>query len=716
MTVYAHTRFGIYSSAQHPYKHDPDEFFYSNPAFGDDVTNMRQALDYVTAVLFPKMKPAVANVAALPAVGNTINDMRVVNDDGDGKAASYRWELREGEVAASWHKIYDVDFGTDSILQAWNTKTQDVYVSKYGYDELDNSGVVIAGDLSGQKIYGGASANTHLTLYANSGDGVGANTGFVQFGDQVRPTSDAAISLGTTARRWLKVWSGEVQSGTLNLVGGTISDSSGAISFADENLSTTGTLTVGSTLINGATISNTSGTISFADENLTTTGTITANSVTATGAASSFASGTTVGNLTLSSGQITDSSGTISFDNEHLTTTGNITGAILTGSRLDVDNLRIDGNTFSATNVDGGVIIAANGTGVVDIQSALTTLAVTTTGVMSVTGQFNADNLRIDGNIISSTNLNGAITLSPNGTGFVETAATLHPTSDNSLDLGTSVRLFRTLYLGTSIHNGTNQILVSEILSLRNVLFRDAARTQAAQTGDALFYDAVSGTFLASVPDTEITHSTLSGLTTSDAGHTQFVMLAGRAGGQSIQGGTAASENLNLESTSHGTKGFIQAKDSIRAFTDASYSGSWSGADLGGSSNRFRHVYTAGEYFGLRLENVGANPASSAQNIGRLVWNTGDSRVYVDTGSAFIKVGDQNRFESDTVWNGTDLTKNVTVTTTGMDARKALWQLRDNNNDFQEILCTLKATSASNVSITTTTPLTAGTYRLIGLE
>ncbi len=65
----------------------------------------------------------------------------------------------------------------------------------------------------------------------------------------------------------------------------------------------------------------------------------------------------------------------------------------------------------------------------------------------------------------------------------------------------------------------------------------------------------------ASLPDTEISHSSLTGLTTGDAGHTQFVMLAGRAGGQTVQGGTAASETLVLESTAHATKGIIYLKD-----------------------------------------------------------------------------------------------------------------------------------------------------------
>lgn len=51
-------------------------------------------------------------------------------------------------------------------------------------------------------------------------------------------------------------------------------------------------------------------------------------------------------------------------------------------------------------------------------------------------------------------------------------------------------------------------------------------------------------------------HGGLSGLGNDD--HTQYTLLAGRAGGQTLIGGSAASENLALSSTSDATKGEIQ--------------------------------------------------------------------------------------------------------------------------------------------------------------
>lgn len=50
-------------------------------------------------------------------------------------------------------------------------------------------------------------------------------------------------------------------------------------------------------------------------------------------------------------------------------------------------------------------------------------------------------------------------------------------------------------------------------------------------------------------------HGTLAGL--GDDDHTQYALLAGRSGGQTLIGGTASGNNLVLQSTSHATKGLI---------------------------------------------------------------------------------------------------------------------------------------------------------------
>ena len=725
--IFTKHRFEIWNQTQHPYKHSLGDFSYVNPA-APGSTSVEGAFNWIFAVLYPNTKPAVANVAALPLVGNTLNDYRVVVDDGDGKAASYRWEQREGEVSPSWHKVYDMDWGQDSILSAFQDQTQDLYVWKRGRTDLDGAGAAITGLYAGQTIYGGDTANQNLTFKANSGDGTGARTGYVQSDDNFRPTVHDTFDFGTNALRWKNIYAqSSAVIGTLSIVSGSITDTSGAISFGNENLTTTGNITGGVltasslvsdnntdtvTLVPGS-YSDTTGEVSFGAANLVTSGTLGAGVTTLTDNAQTIILDPDFSGVA----KITSSTGTISFDNEDLITTGNLQAGQITGTRLDVDSIRLDNNSISVTTLNSNLLISANGTGVVDIQSPMTTLGQTITGIVTITGQLNIDNLRLDGNVISSTNLNGDISLTPNGTGKVITGAHLLPGADNTLDLGSASFRFNDLFIGGVISDGTNSILSSTLLAFRSGIFRDAAQTLPAQNGDTLFYDNASGLWLASVPDTEIVHGSISGLTTGDSGHTQFAMLAGRAGGQTLQGGTAASENLTLESTAHGTKGAIFTKDNFLPFTNASFSGTWSGKDLGDSTHYFRDLYTKGELKGARLENYtsGTLPSSSGQNVGRVVFATDTNKAYVDTGAAFKVLG-VSKFVADQSFDGVITLLNVNVSSDITDARNAQWQLRDNSNSFEIIYATILATTASNVRITTNVPLPAGAYRLIGVE
>ena len=103
--------------------------------------------------------------------------------------------------------------------------------------------------------------------------------------------------------------------GNLTLGNGSITDSSGAISFGNENLTSTGTLSAGSgsqfgnlDLQDGQIVNYLGGSIDFGNENLSTTGTLSA------------ATGSQFGNLDFLNGIINDSSGAISFGNENRST------------------------------------------------------------------------------------------------------------------------------------------------------------------------------------------------------------------------------------------------------------------------------------------------------------------------------------------------------------------------------------------------------------
>lgn len=60
-------------------------------------------------------------------------------------------------------------------------------------------------------------------------------------------------------------------------------------------------------------------------------------------------------------------------------------------------------------------------------------------------------------------------------------------------------------------------------------------------------------------------HGALTGLTDDD--HPQYAKLAGRAGGQTLKGGTGASEILTLQSTSNATRGEVKMQgDDLKVY------------------------------------------------------------------------------------------------------------------------------------------------------
>jgi hypothetical protein len=81
-----------------------------------------------------------------------------------------------------------------------------------------------------------------------------------------------------------------------------------------------------------------------------------------------------------------------------------------------------------------------------------------------------------------------------------------------------------------------------------------ATSAGAADAGKPVKLDADGQIDATMLNDGDIAHSGLAGLTTGDP-HNQYALLAGRSGGQALNGGTAASESLTLDSTTNATKG-----------------------------------------------------------------------------------------------------------------------------------------------------------------
>ena len=100
----------------------------------------------------------------------------------------------------------------------------------------------------------------------------------------------------------------------------------------------------------------------------------------------------------------------------------NSTGIITVSTELNVDNINVNGNTISSTNTNGDILITPNGTGDIDLvadtvqlgdANATATLTTNGTGDMVL----NTNNGTAAGSITLAQGTNGAITVAPNGTG-----------------------------------------------------------------------------------------------------------------------------------------------------------------------------------------------------------------------------------------------------------------------------------------------------------
>ncbi len=88
--------------------------------------------------------------------------------------------------------------------------------------------------------------------------------------------------------------------------------------------------------------------------------------------------------------------------------TGNDPDADTSGTNWKMfDNVRIDGNTISTTDTNGDLVLAPDGTGSVTTAAPLTA------------AQLNADNTRLDGNTLSATDTDGDITVQPDNDGNI---------------------------------------------------------------------------------------------------------------------------------------------------------------------------------------------------------------------------------------------------------------------------------------------------------
>lgn len=199
---------------------------------------------------------------------------------------------------------------------------------------------------------------------------------------------------------------------------------------------------------------------------------------------------------------------------DHALGTLTASSAILVDSNSKIDNLKVDnldlnGNTISTTDTDGNLSLTPNGTGVVvasklqvtDLTSGRLTFAGTSgrlvdstnlsfnsgTSELTLTGSLVVDNVKVDLNTISTTNVNGNLTLSPNGTGVV-VASKLEVsdlTDTRVAYVGASGRLIDSTNF--TFTTATGKLSITGELTVDNVNINGSTYTGSATDGDLIF-------------------------------------------------------------------------------------------------------------------------------------------------------------------------------------------------------------------------------------
>jgi hypothetical protein len=257
-----------------------------------------------------------------------------------------------------------------------------------------------------------------------------AGTGNVIFG----AIQIAGTTLSSTDSTTININEGLIVDGTLSVSGATTF--SGAISAG------TGTTVGNITLANGS-ITDSSGAISFGNENLTTTGTLQVDG-TATLGAMTVTSLNITGTLAVDNLNIFDS--TISSDsNADIRFEPGGTGTVVIDSLTIDDNINITDNEIKTTQTNSNLVISPAGTGQVSIAKAdinsgsidgtaigATTPAAGTFTTLTVTSALTLEGITLDDNTVKTNSSNANLELTGNGTGSVTISGLTFPTSDGS--------------------------------------------------------------------------------------------------------------------------------------------------------------------------------------------------------------------------------------------------------------------------------------------
>ena len=237
------------------------------------------------------------------------------------------------------------------------------------------------------------------------------------------------------------------------------------------------------------------------------------------------------------------------------TSTDKFTVVQASGNTLIAGTLGVSGESTLASAIVSDLtdnrIVIAGASGAIEDDGNLTfdgstftvTAAAQITGVATVTGQLNVDNIRVDGNTISTTDTNGNIVLTPNGTGYVTISGTnglVIPSGTNVQQAPTVTGAIRYNSDNTQFegYSGTNWSSLGGVRSVDGFTYIIAESSPAA-SDDILHFYASNAANNASteVAQLDIVSQRLLQTTTSTSNTTGALVVAG---------GVGIAENLNV--------------------------------------------------------------------------------------------------------------------------------------------------------------------------
>jgi hypothetical protein len=173
-------------------------------------------------------------------------------------------------------------------------------------------------------------------------------------------------------------------------------------------------------------------------------------------------------------------------------------GATTAATIVNVDNMRLDGNTLSSIDTNGNIVIAPNGTG--DVQLDADTVRIGDSGATATLTTNGAGNLVLStnsgttsGTIVIANGANGDVTLTPDGTGDVIVSADRTQFGDLNTDAILTTNGTGNLNLTTN--NGTN-----------------SGTIQIAQGVNGAITLTPNGTGVVAVPTIGVTGGTVNGV------------------------------------------------------------------------------------------------------------------------------------------------------------------------------------------------------------